>query len=224
MTPSDCTSIGFAGFRGAGFDETLCDKRICSQEPPSRPEYLSVLHTLLEDYGLGHSAQYHDLAGIGESPGLRGLTESNEGHGRADCRESTSKHLFSPSCVYAVSSLAKAHHPCCDGSHKISGLPGDESLASEMWIAFRRSLQHLRQIGADQIATIVQLVRVAAWAVGTKLLAPPHHSAIASILLNQLGHAVATFAAAPRAFDSERVQLAVYVSEGEIVADNVARR
>ena len=56
--------------------------------------------------------------------------------------------------------------------------------------------QHLWQIGADEIAAPVQLVRIALWAIAVELFAPLHQIAAAPVLLDQLGDAVAALAVA----------------------------
>jgi len=45
--------------------------------------------------------------------------------------------------------------------------------------------QHLWQIGADEIAAVVQLVRIALWAVPVQLLFSLHHVGSAPVLLDQ---------------------------------------
>jgi hypothetical protein len=55
----------------------------------------------------------------------------------------------------------------------------------------RGSLQHFGQVWAQYIATIVQRMRVAARAVALEVSHPRAHVAAASVLLDQLGNAVA---------------------------------
>src|SRR5262249_40479965 len=62
--------------------------------------------------------------------------------------------------------------------------------------ALQATSQHLSQIGADEIAAAVQLVRVTLWAVPVQLLFPLHHVASAPVLLDQFGDAVPALALA----------------------------
>ena len=77
----------------------------------------------------------------------------------------------------------------------------------------RRDLQHLWQIRTDQVAAVVQLRRVSFWAVTVELFLPFHHVGVAPVLLDQPADAVAAFALATRAFDSQYVELAFNVAE-----------
>jgi hypothetical protein len=79
-------------------------------------------------------------------------------------------------------------------------------------------LKHLRQIGTDQVAAIVQLWRVPLWAVAVELLLPFHHVGAAAVLLDQPADAIAALALAARAFDAQHVELALDVAKYEIGA------
>ena len=64
-------------------------------------------------------------------------------------------------------------------------------------------LQHLRQVGADQVAPFMQGVRVALGAVAFEVAHPLGQVASAAVLLDQVGDAVASLAIASGAFDAE---------------------
>jgi hypothetical protein len=87
--------------------------------------------------------------------------------------------------------------------------------------AARCPSQDLRQIGAHQVATIIQAA-VTLRAVGVEHFPPFHHVAVAAVFLDQLGDVIAALAVALGAFDAEHVELALDVAEDEIRSGHVA--
>jgi hypothetical protein len=75
--------------------------------------------------------------------------------------------------------------------------------------------EHLRKIGADQIAALVQVSGVPFVAVAPKIGHPLAHIPAVAVLREELGDAVAALARASRAFDAEHMQLTSDVAEGE---------
>ena len=82
-------------------------------------------------------------------------------------------------------------------------------------------LKHLRQIGTDQVAAIVQLRRVPLRAVAVELLFPFHHVGVAPVLLDQLADTVTALALAARALDAQHFELALDIAEYEIGSGHV---
>lgn len=68
-----------------------------------------------------------------------------------------------------------------------------------------RGLQHLRQVGADQVASFMQGMYVALGAVASEVAHPLGQVASAPVLLDQLGDVVAPLAVASGALDAEHV-------------------
>ena len=73
-----------------------------------------------------------------------------------------------------------------------------------------------RQIWTYQVAAFVQALCIASGAVAVKLFPPFHHVCLAAVFLDELADAVAALAGALGAFDVQRVERAVDVSEDEI--------
>ena len=76
-------------------------------------------------------------------------------------------------------------------------------------------LEHLRKIGADQIAALVQVSGVPFVAVAPKVGHPLAHIPAVAVLREELGNAITALARASRAFDAEHMQLTSDVAEGE---------
>jgi len=76
--------------------------------------------------------------------------------------------------------------------------------------------QHVWQIGVDEIAAAVQLVRIALWAVPVQLLFPLHHVGSAPVPFDQLGDAVAALALAACTLDAQHLKFALDIAEGHV--------
>jgi hypothetical protein len=64
----------------------------------------------------------------------------------------------------------------------------------------------------------MQLRRVPLRTITVELVAPFHHVAVAPIFLDQLADLIATFSAAPRALDTQHIELTLDVAKYEIAA------
>jgi hypothetical protein len=105
-----------------------------------------------------------------------------------------------------------------------AGVPLMRTIAQVASFESLATSQHLWQIGADEIAAAVQLVRVTLWAVPVQLLFPLHHVASAPVLLDQLGDSVAALALAACALDAQHVEFAFKVAERQVAAHGSALR
>jgi hypothetical protein len=80
-------------------------------------------------------------------------------------------------------------------------------------------LEHLRKIGADQIAALVQVSGVPFVAVAPKVGHPLAHIPAVAVLREELGDDVTALARASRALNLQHVQLAGDIAEGEMGAE-----
>jgi hypothetical protein len=84
-----------------------------------------------------------------------------------------------------------------------------------------RALQRLRQIGADQVAAVMQLRLVPLRAVAVRLLLPFHHVGFAPVLLDEPTDAVTAFALATPTFNAQHIELALDVAKYQIASGHV---
>jgi hypothetical protein len=83
------------------------------------------------------------------------------------------------------------------------------------------TLEHLWQIGADQVTAIMQLRRVPFRTVAVELLLPFHHVGVASVFFDQPTDIVASLVLAARAFDAQHAELALNVAKYEMRSSHV---
>ena len=76
--------------------------------------------------------------------------------------------------------------------------------------------QHLRQIGADEVAALVQVRGIPVRTIAPKVGHPLAHIAAQAVLSNELGHAVTALARASCAFNPQHFELASDITKGEI--------